>query len=92
MYPVTPTTLRAGVSMMVTGSTTSFLLIAEPGFSASRTTCVIPALKPINAVRWMGYARGLKLSEYDIDQLHRKNVNLSIRRCKMEVPSWNAYK
>lgn len=44
MYPVTPTTLSAGVSMMVTGSTTSFLLMAEPGFSAVRTTWVIPAL------------------------------------------------
>ena len=44
-------TLSGGVSMMVTGSTTSFLLMAEPGFSASRTTWVIPALKPMKAVK-----------------------------------------
>ena len=40
---------------MVTGSTTSFLLMAEPGFSASRTTWVIPALKPMKAVKWIGF-------------------------------------
>lgn len=40
---------------MVTASTISFLCILEPGLSRSRTMWVIPALYPMNAVRWTGF-------------------------------------
>ena len=40
--------------MMVTASHCSFLCILEPGFSTSRTMCVMPALKPMKAVRCGG--------------------------------------
>lgn len=43
-----------GVSMMVTGSTISFLCTLDAGLFTSRTTCVMPALKPANAVRCGG--------------------------------------
>ena len=59
-------TLSGGHSTMVTGSTTSFLLMAEPGFSASRTTWVIPALKPMKAVKWIGF--------YGFYKIERKNI------------------
>lgn len=41
--------------MTVTASTISFLCIFAPGLSRSRTIVVIPALYPMEAVRWTGF-------------------------------------
>ena len=46
--------MSSGHSMIVTDSHVSFLCIFEPGLSTSRTMCVMPALKPMNAVRCGG--------------------------------------
>mmetsp|Transcript_2558 Transcript_2558/g.5564 ORF Transcript_2558/g.5564 Transcript_2558/m.5564 type:complete len:229 (-) Transcript_2558:110-796(-) len=51
-YPTTPTTTMGGVSTTVTASTTSRLCMRAPGRSTPRTTWVIPALYPRNAVKW----------------------------------------
>merc|ERR1719158_2041339 len=52
MYPTTPTAIMGGVSMIVSASTTSFLLFLEPGRSISRTMWVMPALYPMKQVIW----------------------------------------
>ena len=48
---VSARTESGGHSMIVTASTASFLWILLPGRSTSRSTCVMPALKPRKAVR-----------------------------------------
>lgn len=50
-YPTIPTTLMGGVSMIVTGSTFSFLFRRDPVLAYSLTTWVIPAFTPAKAVR-----------------------------------------
>ena len=47
-------TIICGHSTIVTASHVSFLCNLEPGLSTSLTMCVMPALKPIKAVKCGG--------------------------------------